>query len=112
MLELIARFDAEHIWHACGRDAARITAPDRPAHPAALRRSLKVADVPSRHRCLHRKISKRGRPYAANRVSAICSKMFSLAIRWGMRDDNPARGVERNDEAKRKRYLRPDELRA
>jgi integrase len=59
---------------------------------------------------LHRKISKSGASYAANRAIAICSKMFALAVRWDMRDDNPAKGVERNYEQKRKRYLAGDEL--
>jgi integrase len=36
--------------------------------------------------------------------------MFNLAIRWRMRTDNPSKGVERNPEAKRKRYLSGDEL--
>jgi len=36
--------------------------------------------------------------------------MFSLAIRWGMRADNPAKGIERNPETGRKRYLKGDEL--
>ena len=38
----------------------------------------------------------------------MLSKMFSLAVRWRMRDDNPARGIEKNYEAKRKRYLKDD----
>src|SRR5262249_39623192 len=38
------------------------------------------------------------------------SKMFSLAIRWRWCDHNPVRGVERNAEEKRKRYLDGDEL--
>ena len=36
--------------------------------------------------------------------------MFNLACRWEMRADNPCRGIERNDEAKRVRYLSGDEL--
>ena len=37
--------------------------------------------------------------------------MFSLAIRWGYRADNPARtALERNPETKRQRYLKPEEL--
>ena len=36
--------------------------------------------------------------------------MFSLAARWGMRDDNPCKGVERNVEHHRRRYLVGDEL--
>ena len=49
-------------------------------------------------------------PYMANRVLALVSKMFNLAIRWGWRTDNPAKGVERYSEAKRVRYLSADEL--
>jgi integrase len=59
---------------------------------------------------LHRKITKAGTPYRANRVLALLSKMFSLSIRWRWRTDNPCHGVERNQEHKRVRYLSPDEL--
>ena len=54
---------------------------------------------------LHRDIGKRA-PIHANRVLALLSKMFSLAIRWGWRSDNPCRGIERNQEQKRRRYPR------
>jgi integrase len=57
----------------------------------------------------HRKISTRA-PTHANRVLACLSKMFSLAIRWGWRLDNPAKGIERNQEHKRQRYLSGAEL--
>jgi len=60
---------------------------------------------------LHRKITRAGKPIAANRVMALCSKMFALAIRWKWRPDNPAKGIERNPETKRTRYLSGDELR-
>jgi integrase len=59
---------------------------------------------------LHRAISKRGRPYRANRVLALLSRLFSMAIRWHMRADNRCRGVERNLEHQRRRYLSSDEL--
>jgi integrase len=59
---------------------------------------------------LHREVSKRGAPYRANRVVAVASRMFTFAIKKKMRTDNPCRGIERNHEAKRKRYLKPDEL--
>jgi integrase len=36
--------------------------------------------------------------------------MFALAIRWKLRTDNPAKGVERNQEMKRTRYLAGAEL--
>lgn len=60
---------------------------------------------------LHRKITKRGASYLANRTVALLSKMFALAVRWGWRADNPAKGIERNQEVKRHRYLSGDELR-
>jgi integrase len=58
---------------------------------------------------LHRAISKQS-ANEANRLTAVASRMFNLAVRRGWRADNPARGVERNDEVKRERYLSSDEL--
>ena len=52
---------------------------------------------------LHRKISKSA-PYAPT-DDAMLREMFNLAIRWGMRADNPCKGIEKNPESKRKRYL-------
>jgi len=72
---------------------------------------LKVAEV-----CfsdvdgLHRKITKAGKRYQANRAIALLHKMFALAIRWGWRTDNPAKGIERNQEIRRTRYLSGAEL--
>ncbi len=72
--------------------------------------SLKVADVTySDVDALHRKISKHA-PYRANRTISLLSKMFELAIRWDYRTDNPAKGIERNQELKRHRYLSGDEV--
>jgi len=59
---------------------------------------------------LHRKITKEGAPYLANRTVAVLSKMFGLAVKMKWRADNPVKGVERNDEQKRQRYLSPAEL--
>jgi integrase len=71
----------------------------------------KVADIRFEDiDALHRKITKAGSAYAANRCVAVLSKMFSLATRWRMRPDNPARGIERNVEYGRRRYLSPNEL--
>ena len=58
---------------------------------------------------LHRDIS-RTRPIRANRVAQLLSKMFSLAVRWEYRSDNPVKGIHRNPEPKRTRYLSDDEL--
>jgi integrase len=65
---------------------------------------------------LHRKISRghgehKARPYRANRVAALLSKMFNLAVhRWRWLSVNPIRGLRRNQEAKRERYLVNGEL--
>jgi integrase len=48
--------------------------------------------------------------YRANRVLSLLSKMFSLAIEWGWRNDNPARGIPKFTEDRRARYLSPEEL--
>ena len=52
--------------------------------------------------------------HTANRYVALLSKMFNLAVEWGVREDNPAR--RRKDfkpfpEEARDRWLRPDEIR-
>ena len=49
-------------------------------------------------------------PYQANRLLALLSKMFSLAVAWGWRGDNPAKGVERFAEHRRERWLQANEL--
>jgi integrase len=72
--------------------------------------SIKVAAVTfSDIDKLHRKVGRRA-PYSANRAIALLSKMFALAIRWQYRTDNPAKGVERNPEVKRERFLDGAEL--
>ncbi|ARN84796.1 tyrosine-type recombinase/integrase [Candidatus Nucleicultrix amoebiphila] len=49
-------------------------------------------------------------PYQANRILALLSKMFSLAMSWGWRADNPVRGIERYTEGKRDRWLNEEEV--
>ena len=74
-------------------------------------RHTKVADVAFTDiDLLHRKMTKSAGPYAANRAVGVLGKMFALAIRWGMRTDNPCRGIEKNTEYGRRRYLSGDEL--
>jgi integrase len=57
----------------------------------------------------HHRLSARA-PTHANRTAAVLSRMFNLAIRWGWRSDNPCKGVERNQENKRRRYLTGAEI--
>jgi integrase len=66
---------------------------------------LQYADLEA----MHRKIAATA-PYAANRALAVMSKMLNLSIRWQMRTDNPAKGVERSQEEKRERFLVDSEI--
>jgi integrase len=67
---------------------------------------VRTADVER----LHRKITAHGTPVRANRVLILLSKLFTLAVRWEFRDDNPVAGIERNHEEPRHRYLAGDEM--
>ena len=69
--------------------------------------ALTFADIDA----LHRRITASGASYAANRVVALCSRLFSLSVRWGHRADNPAKRVERNKEYGRRRYAKGEEVR-
>ncbi len=60
---------------------------------------LKVIDVrPSDIHSLH--IAMQKAPYQANRTLALMSKMFSFAIRWDLRSDNPVSGNEKLQQKK------------
>jgi len=83
----------------------QIAADIRPAFGRMKVAAVSVADVDA----WHRKMSTRA-PIHANRALAALSRMFSLAIRWGLRPDNPCKGIERNQEHKRRRYLSAAEL--
>jgi integrase len=110
MADLAARYIEEHLPEkrpSSQRDDRSTI--DQDILPG-LGRLTKVADVTATDiKKLHRKITERA-PYKANRVVALLSKMFNLAIEWEMRSDNPCTRIKRNQEAKRKRYLKPDEL--
>ena len=73
---------------------------------------LKIANVEPRHIGeLHRKITKAGSPIMANRAVSCVSRLFSLAVRWGYRADNPCRhAVDRNIEMQRRVYLNPAQI--
>ena len=94
------------------RDGAR----DREMWHADIKPALgnvKVEDVRRADiRELHRAVSQRA-PVRANRVLAVASKMFSLAVTdFEMRPDNPAKGIPRNHEERRERYLSQAEIEA
>ncbi|NHK27609.1 tyrosine-type recombinase/integrase [Parvularcula flava] len=124
--ELIERFEKEYLPKQRPSTAKNYSLQlERFVRPALGKR--KVVDVTfSDIDALHRDITHRGlprqsrggrkkprpAPYQANRVIALVSRLFNLAIRWGWRTDNPAKGVERNQETKRRRYLSPKEQKA
>jgi integrase len=83
----------------------QIAADIRPALGRMKVAAVSISDVDA----WHRRMSTRA-PTHANRALAVLSKMFNLAIRWGLRADNPAKGIERNQEHKRERYLTGAEL--
>jgi integrase len=107
---LIERFLEEHVSRKrLSTQADYRIAIERHIRPAI--GNKKVAEVSwADVDALHRKLTKTGKPTQANRVAAVSSKMFALAIRWRLRLDNPAKGIERNPETKRKRYATPAEL--
>ena len=71
---------------------------------------LKVAQVSHADiEKLHRQIAATA-PCQANRTVAVLSRMLNLAIKWQLRQDNPAKGIERRPEERRERYLSPAEL--
>lgn len=60
---------------------------------------------------LHRKISET-RKHKANRVLARISSVYNKAIEWGHKLENPAKGIKKNKETARDRYLQKNEIKA
>jgi integrase len=108
--DLIERFLEEHVSRKRPHTQAGYRGiVERHIRPALGR--MKVTEVqPADIDALHRRVTKAGRTTQANRVVAVASKLFTLAVdRWKLRADNPVRGVERNVEHGRRRYLAADE---
>jgi integrase len=107
---LIERVIAEHLPRKAERTREQYLRMIRLHIRPALGR-LKVAEVRFADTdSLHRHITRDSGPAVANRCAALLSKMFTLAIKWEWRADNPVKGVERNVELPRKRYLSAAEL--
>jgi integrase len=107
--DLCQRFLTEHLRSKAAATQSNYAAAIKNVVLPRLGR-LKVAEVAFEDiSALHRAVSQTA-PIQANRIVAQLSSMFSLAIRWKWRTDNPVKGVELNHEEGRERYLRPDEL--
>lgn len=109
--ELIDRFEQEHLPRKRASTAADYRRMLKNHIRPHFGEHSKVADITFADiDRLHRRITNAGHGHRANRAIAVVSKMFNLAVRWGMRETNPTRGLERNCEYSRRRYLSADEL--
>jgi integrase len=113
--------NAETISDLCARFLEEHVVKKRPATQRDYTSIIKIIEVELGNRKvasveyrdidkLHRRITATGARYRANRTVAVASKLFNLAIRWKLRGDNPCKGIERNTENHRERYLTADEL--
>lgn len=110
MADLCERFQDDHLPR---KRASTVDSYARAIrlHILPAMRNLPVADVGFADvDALHRKLTRAGGPYIANRTVSLLSKMFALAKKWKWRTDNPCQGIERNVETKRQRYLSADEI--
>jgi integrase len=108
--DLLTRFDEEHVptLRPSTQDEYRGLIREITAEIGAVKVATCGFDDVSR---LHRKITARGTPYRANRITAVLSKAFRLAALWGWREAaSPTIGIVKNTEHPRERYLSPDEL--
>lgn len=109
MNDLADRFEAEHLSKrrpTTARDYASLL--NKHIRPVLGR--VKVADL--RHsdiERMHQAIAETA-PYQANRAVSVVSKMCNLAVKWELRTDNPARGIERMPESRRERFLTIEEI--
>lgn len=109
--DLANRFVTEHVLRRMKPTSQRHTASILRLYILPALGTVAVPEV-STHalRALHATLH--ARPYQANRVKAVLSKMFALAEYWGWRErgTNPARGIQAYREQARERYLTPDEV--
>ena len=59
---------------------------------------------------IHSAVTKQAKPVTANRVLALVSSIFGWALSVGLWDANPAKGIRRNAERSRDRFLQAHEL--
>jgi integrase len=69
--------------------------------------AVEFQDIEKMHRDMSRTAGHR-----ANRLIAVLSRLFNLAIKWGWLERNPCKGIEKNHEEGRERFLTESELSA
>jgi integrase len=121
--DLIERYRADHLGHKKLKGPRRNDTEKMLAEiGAALGLARKVADVHFGDvEAMHRHITQSGRPVRANRILATASNMFSLCLKplagetkpWrDQAQGNPCKGVKRNLETAKERFLSTAELAA
>ena len=128
--DLIERYGAEHLPHLAPTNAsdqrsmlAKLVAPHwgtkllAEITPQDVEKLLNII-AKGRARPSKAKPNNRARklqgakptPIRANRTGEVLRKMFTLAIAWGWRADNPASGFRKRLENERERFLSPEEI--
>lgn len=71
---------------------------------------MEPRDIKPMHVAKYLDIRGKDAPVRANREKALLSHIFTMGMRWGIVDANPCRGVHRNKESNRDRYISDDEF--
>lgn len=74
--------------------------------------AMEARDVRPMHVAKYLDLRGKQAPTRANREKALLSHVFTMAMRWGVTDTNPCKGVRRNPERPRERYITDEEYRA
>jgi integrase len=107
MAELLDEYEqAARTKRSFRHDQAMIAKILRPRWGSRKVASITLDDVEA----LHSALTKAGTPIRANRVVAVAGAIFRLAIKRKYISENPCRGITRNPETKRTRYLSAPEL--
>ena len=67
-------------------------------------------DIKPHHVAKYLDLRGKDAPVRANREKALLSHIFTMGMRWGIVDSNPCKGVHRNKEGKRDRYITDEEF--
>jgi len=107
---LCQRYDEEHLPRKRPRsvqqDRSRMRRHIRPALGSRKVKDITFADADR----LFRKVTREHGPIEANRLHALGSTMFNLAIKWGWRADNPFKFIAKNHEEPRTAHAEGEQL--
>lgn len=111
--DLCDRFLSDYVAHECRPSTAKDYEGLIRLYIRPKLKNIPVAELTQEDiKELHRAVTKDGKPYAANRMLAVMSKMMNLAKAWKWTSDpvNPVAEIKKNPEVKRKSYLSPTEI--